>query len=488
MQQHTRNPLSGIVIPLVGIIIGIVTVTSPYVFTTISQNGISFPMDSSHLLIVLLFLFIAGAVITLSWTARQVKAVDFTGSFVFLVPIFVLLFLSGFNIRIIPQILLVYTATFIILAYRGKISEIVIAPFIWVVIIHLIFCNISLLGPTSIGPFLAYSTLLQINIKVVLVFLVLNSLKTGPDLNRFLWISIYLCIITSVVALGQVAVYFLTGINYSLAAPAINRVFSTPLGQYPRVTAFFNHPNVMGTNISPLFMIFLYCLITPGMFLRRYRNIVLFTTLLMLIPLFFSCSRGTWVAMAFGLLTIFILKRPELIFQKVVLFASAILILWITGVFDYAYQTLVTINPHSVSARYGLFSLGFLAMKSHALIGYGWANFDSFSGNFWGLAIHSFPAQVFTETGALGFITYMAMLGYIFWRVLSQLLKTRQDNNRIILEAYMVAFITLIINNLFHQVAWSNFTFLLLTLGEAITRIVKSKEETGSEIALLMRV
>jgi O-antigen ligase len=486
MQKYLGIPLAFLIVPILGIVIGMFSVLIPYLLPAISKDGILITKESWYPLAVLFVLLCMAAIPAGRWLLEKVKSIDPADPFIFFIPLFVITFLSGFHITISPHLLVLYVVFFIVFSLRGKITEIVATPFLSLVIVHLVFCNISLLNPSMSGPFPVYARLLQINIKLLLVFLVLNSLRSNQDLNRFFWLYIALSVFTCVVALGQVILFFLTGVNHSFSAPFISKVFSTPLGTFPRVTAFFSHPNLMGTDVSPLFMILLYFLITPAALVGKYRIFAFAVACFMLIPLFFSCSRGTWVAIACGMVLIFFMKRPELILHKILLLGLALVIFWLTGVIEFAYNALVSINEQSVSARYGLIALGFLAMKSNPVIGYGWDNFSSYSGNVWGLSVHNFPLQVFTETGVLGLITYFLMIGYIFWRVISQITRTGSGMNRAMLDAYLIALVTLAINNLFHQVAWSNFTFILLAMGEATVRIVKSLEERKREVIFLM--
>lgn len=485
MQKQLSFPNSGLIFLGAGIFTGVTIAILPYLLPEFSISLFSVPVEAPYLLAGLLLLIATGAVLASGRTWKRVHSIDLTNSFVFFLPIFILIFMSGFRLQLSPQILLLYIVFFAVMAIRGRITEIVITPFLYFVILHLIFCNLSLLGPSLHGPAAISTKLLTINVKILMVFLILNAIKTEVDLNRFIRLYIVLSIITSIIALSQVGLYFIVGTNYSFSAPEIKKVFASPIGLLPRVTALFSHPNLLATDISPLFIMLSFFLVTPGLLSKTARHLTVFTLGIMLIPIFFSCSRGTWVAVGFGLIVIFFVTRPDLLLKKLVLFLLALTILWLTGVIDLAYDTLVEINSASVSARLGLFSLGLLALKSNPVLGFGWGNFASYSGNTWGLSVHNVLLQVMSETGIVGFITYFAMIGYVFRRVIGQIVRTRNSKNRTVLEAYLTALVTLMINNMFHQVAWSNFSFILLTLGEAITRIVRSLEDTKTEISLL---
>jgi hypothetical protein len=54
-----------------------------------------------------------------------------------------------------------------------------------------------------------------------------------------------------------------------------------------------------------------------------------------------------------------------------------------------------------------------------------------------------------------------------------------------LLEAYLIALMTLVISNGFQQITWATFTFFLFALGEAIVRIVRASEESGRELKVL---
>jgi O-antigen ligase len=469
---------------LFGILIGALTATFPYVFVLSMERTLPFPIEISPLLLVLPLMVLFVAILVVPRVFQKARMFDCLRPYGFFAAAFALVFISGLKVELSPKLLFLFIIVFIVMSLAGKIREIVVTPFIVLIILHLVFCNISLLSPHPIGIFPTYSNLIELNSKLILIFLVLNALTSNENLRRFLRLYTLLCIFASLVALGQVLMFYATGVNYSLAVEKVNRVFITPFGAAPRVTALFSHPNLLGTAISPLFMIFLYFLSTPDVLSRKFRHLILVALGFMLIPLFFSCSRGTWVAVAMGIIAIFFMKKPHLFLQKILVLALAFLILWLTGVIGFAYETLVGINPQSVGARYDLFSMGFLAVRDYPLIGYGYDIFSKYSGNYEGLSVHSWPMQVLSETGLFGFLTYIIAVGYIFWRVFSQWRRSTFLVNRTLLEAYLVAFITLLINNLFHQVAWSNFTFIVFALGEASARIVRSNEESGIDLEL----
>ncbi|MFQ6104942.1 MAG: O-antigen ligase family protein [Candidatus Glassbacteria bacterium] len=471
-----------------GLIIGTLVTTAPFVFTNTFENWIHIPGEYAYLigfaLIVLSFLMYL-MYSAFKWLIARFKRFEFSQSYIFLILIFIHIFFAGFRLDISNLVLIIYIFTFSVLLSLRKIERIIVTPIFYFMIVHFLFCNISLLLPHSIGVTFTYSNLLKLNIKLLVVFLVLNSLMTEKELEHFFRLYIVMCIFTSLVAVIQAVIFYGTGINYSFAGPNVKRVVVSPIGIYPRVSGFFKHPTVMATDISPMFIMMLYGFLSPEYIPRRQRTIILSIMGLMLIPLFLSTARGTWVAMFFGCLAIFLLKKPNLLFHKLIALTFLFFISYVTGLLGFAYDILVSLNEASVSSRYGLFELGLEAIKEYPILGYGFNNFSSYTGNYTRLSVHSSPFQILSETGILGLITYFCLLGYIFWRILSQLRKTVLGMNRLILEAYFVALITLITNNFFQQITWATFTFLFLALGDAIARIVKASEEAGRELKLI---
>lgn len=472
---------------LFGILIGALTVAFPYAFAVFMEEALPFPVELSPLLLLPPLVILLVAIRVLPGIFQKARIYDYVHPYGFFAVVFVLIFLSGLKIELSPKILFLFVIVFILMSLLGKIREIVVPPLVVFLILHLAFCNISLLSPHPIGIAPTYGNLIELNSKLILVFLVLNALTDNESLGRFLRLYALACILSSLVAIGQILLFYATGINYSFAAEGVNRVFTTPLGGAPRITALFSHPNLLGTAVSPLFMIFLYFFFTREALSRQSRTLILMTLGFMSIPLFFSCSRGTWVAIAAGTMLMFFMKTLHLFLQKILVLALGLLILWLTGVIQFAYEVLVGINPQSVSARYSLFSLGLFALSDYPLIGYGYNLFSKYPGNYGGLSVHSWPVQVLSETGVLGFLTYIMIIGYIIWRVVFQLRRSRFLVNRVLLEAYLVAFVTLLVNNLFHQVAWSNFTLIVFALGEAFARIVRSSEDSGISLELTTR-
>ena len=115
----------------------------------------------------------------------MIRAWTFSSSYLFLIMIFVYIFLAGFRYEITTYVLVTYTLVFALLVYLKKIDTIIVTPIFYFIILHFIICNISLLGPHFIGIPLTYSSLLTLNTKLILVFLVLNALTDERELSHF---------------------------------------------------------------------------------------------------------------------------------------------------------------------------------------------------------------------------------------------------------------------------------------------------------------
>jgi len=485
MKHAVTSPFNRMFLTISGLCMAVLIVATPYIISTISIKGFYIPSKYSYLIDFVLIAFLLLLYPALKWIIRTVRTWELSMSYLFFLPVFIHIFIAGLRLNLSTYILILYIVVYPLLVYLKKIDKIIITPLFYFIIVHFVIGNISLLGPHSISLLTTYSALLTLNIKLALVFLVLNSLITGNELKLFIRLFIVMCIFTSFVALAQLGIFYLTGVNYSYVIAGARKVVYSPFGVYPRVSGIFMHPIVMATNISVMFMMLLYSLLSPQFFSKRQRNIILALLGLMLIPLFLSTARGTWVAMAFGSIPIFFMKKPHLFIHKILLLLIVVFVSYITGLLNYGYDLLVSINKYSVDARYGVFALGLLAIKSNPILGYGLFNFQNYTGNIWKYAVHSTPFQVWSETGVLGLISYECIAVYVIWRVLKQLRKTLLPKNRFVLEAYFVALVTLIINGAFQTLAWASFTFIFFALGEVVVRIVKANEELGKELDLI---
>lgn len=466
--------------------IGVLVVVTPYI---LSVRSPFIPVEYSSLVLyglLTLPVLIYAAFSGMKWYAtNHQRHFRYSVAYIVLVLILVQIFVAGFRLNLSNVFILFFVLTYSVLLIMRRIDTVVVTPIFYLILIHFIICNVSLLMPHSIGMFATLSALLKLNTKLIIVFLVLNALTTEHTLNSFLRVFVLLCIFASLVALAQAVVFYLTGINYSFAEPDVKKVVTSPFGVYPRVSGFFKHPSVMATDLAPMFMMLLYGLISPEHLSRRPRMYLLAIVGLMTIPMFLSTARGAWVAIAFGCIAIVFLKKPHLYIHKIVGMSLLALISYITGLFTFAYDFLVSLNKASVSARYGLFDLGMKAIEENPIIGYGLYNFEDYSGNYWRLAVHSSPFQILSEVGILGLVSYYAVIAYVVWRVFDQLRSTRLGRNKLLLEAYFIGLFTLMVNNVFQQITWATYTFLFIGLGEAIVRIVRESEKNGRELEYL---
>jgi O-antigen ligase len=483
--SHHTNPFRVI---FLGVIIGAIVSCTPLILSEFSTNISFLPIQYSPLVAIILtvFLFILFSLYRiLSRLYVSFKEREFSVAYFFLVPSFLHIFFAGFNLDVTNYILISYLLTLIVLLFLRKINTIIITPLLYFIIVHFVICNMTLLLPHGTGMVMAFNSLLMLNIKFILVLMILNALATEKELDNWFKLYIIMCIFVSLIAIGQCVIFYITGINYSLAPPEIIRVVSTPIGSYPRVGALFQHPSVMATDIAPMFMMLIYGFMSPEYLNRSKRMILLVPLGLMAITLFLSTTRGVWVAIFFGMVGIFFMKKPNLLPHKLAIITLLFVLSYVTGMLDFVYGLLVELNESSVSAREELFTLGLVAIQEHPVTGYGLYNFVGYTGNFWNLSVHSSPFQIWSETGILGLVSYYSIVAYLIWRTVRQLRRTTLGGNRLILEAYLIALITLMISNGFQQITWATFTFFFFALGECIARIVKASEESGREMRLM---
>lgn len=208
-----------------------------------------------------------------------------------------------------------------------------------------------------------------------------------------------------------------------------------------RALAFFLHPNFYALFVTPL-LAFLVPVIseqwtvdreemkTSSVFALFTRHCALYTVagwLLGLVGLVLSLSRGGWLALA-SAVGIFLLVVANRKLLKAALVTVIVIVIVVSAVPNFRYRVLLPFKGEKSSvARFSLWRTGWKMVEDSPVLGKGLLGFS----NNWyayntdpGLEHYPAPHNIFLnfwiDTGLLGMLSFLGLLGYAIWRGVSR--------------------------------------------------------------------
>lgn len=205
-----------------------------------------------------------------------------------------------------------------------------------------------------------------------------------------------------------------------------------------RALAFFLHPNFYALFVTPLLAFLMPVLSTEYLVLRKVaaeqerkfpklitKHLALSTVLWLLgvVGLFLSLSRGGWLGLA-AAVVVFVLVAGN---RKVLVGAGAAFLIMIAVVFavpNFRYRVLLPFQGEKSSvARFSLWNTGWEMVKDSPVLGKGLlgfsTNWDAYNTDP-NLQRYPAPHNIFlnfwVDTGLLGLVSFVGMLGLLIWR------------------------------------------------------------------------
>lgn len=296
---------------------------------------------------------------------------------------------------------------------------------------------------------------------VIVYFMVVNHLKTEKQVIRFVWALLITCTIVSIIGISQI-----------------------PLGG--RVSAPFEgasgEPNTLGG-----YLIFIIS-ITTGLLLtsRSLRDKVVFLGLILLffIPLLYTQSRSSYIALIPAMISFLFLSEKKIIILSSIFFATLIFIFFTPDVakkrIDYTFtqgqkrSDVVEIGgirlDTSTSDRIRSWYTASRDWMKEPLLGYGVTGYRFVDAQY---------IRVLVETGIIGFLAFMMLIGTIYKMAYKNFLSSRTEFNRGLTMGFLAGFTGL----LFHALGAN--TFIIVRIMEPFWfvtgMVILSNQMEGNE-------
>lgn len=322
-------------------------------------------------------------------------------------------------------------------------------------------------------------------VKGVLIFLlVLHALESWGDVRFFVAVLLVVSAASALVAIGQVALYLLTGTLWvgAVDAKTLNLLIQEggPLGLWLRPPAFFGITQALANTLAVAAAFTVPLLIARRPWTARARLGV--GLVLMGIALAATASRGA--ALGFGIAAVFavILLRPRWLAPLACVAALSALVAAHTPVRHAIERQIAAptqIGNLAGRVEYAQESLA-ASFDRHPIIGAGLNKSYRYNANPYNYPAHNAFLLAFAENGILGLLVYTGLFVYVAIRLTRAVRRARDAEVHTTLVGLACAFIALLVHFQADPFYHLPLTWVLLALAEGAV-ICSAREETWRE-------
>ncbi len=318
-----------------------------------------------------------------------------------------------------------------------------------------------------------------IGFKFLLFFLIVDWLRRRAIVFTAARLLIWTGVFSAVVALMQFVAFIGWGVVWTFGAPDGNPqsiLKPTPFGMMVRAIAFF--PNPAGLNDYLLFTLAVAAFAMTAAATRTARWGYLAAAVLMAAGIVVTWSAAALLGLGIMAVLFGYIYRPALAIHY-----SGVLVLggigaYLAGVGEVVAALLEGFGGGVTgSVRMDLLQLGIASLQRDPLIGLGIQNFGSFSGNFFptGPYVFKYPVhnafmQMATELGILGGLTFLGLVGFLTFRLLSVLNRCEREETWIF-KGFLLGWSAIVLHMMTEPMAYEGTLWLIFGLieGAALT-------------------
>lgn len=368
---------------------------------------------------------------------------------------------------------LTLAAAYALIFFRGAIGErceVVWSP---VYLFILAFTAATILSMIPLGDIVGWILLASRRFVHIAFFLLLvNSIRTTPQLSRCLTFLVVAGVASAVIGIAQALLFFWKGL---VLLPQTMILWDTPWGRMPRATGLFGHPNQFGGALGGVGVLMAFLgTCGAGIYGTSKRVVILGGSLLIFAAVFFSASRGSWVAITATLFLIPIIQKPSRTFRYLLGVTTGVVVAYLTGVSHALWEKVVRLNPASVDLRYYIAEVAWEAMREQPLLGVGIDNLAAYNNPF-RLSAHNLFLQVGSEFGAAMMIVFLLLLMSFVSRGVAAVGTAPSREAALLLQGLLLSFGAILIHAQTDVFVYSKFFWLQLALLECAILICSRK-------------
>lgn len=315
---------------------------------------------------------------------------------------------------------------------------------------------------------------------IVLVFLMLNYIRTKESLLKTIHVVFIAGSLASLAAIAQWGIWYTTGTVLTLAPKKFNIFAVTPLGVFFRASAFFSASNVMGGYLSSSVVLMFYFAVSRT-FSSKMRVFYSLGSVLSAVAIILAFSRSSLLGIAFACVIFPYFKKPSLwLHYTLVLFLVASLIL-ATGLLSPAYEFFSSFNPGAAGARIILMQQAIRIFLDRPLTGCGIYAFQAYPGDIVkseNKEVHNAILHVLSECGLAAGVLYFFIFLLMFIRLIRSVMTAEQAREKVILKGLTFAFMVLFVEMQFDIFTFYPNTWMYVALFESAILILGRRGAT----------
>lgn len=322
-------------------------------------------------------------------------------------------------------------------------------PFYFFLLALLMTVLLSYLNATRIG--LVFHSLLWFSKRFVVVILLINLLRREGSLEWLLKVFLWLTILAGLFALIQEAVFLSTGqmlVIGGLTEGTSNEILQpTSTGAFFRVTGFNNTPQYFGLNLVGALVLILYLILTPELRIIRSRIVLYVAFLILGIALWLTFNRGMYASLVLAAVVTLYVCRPRLTIHitagllLIPLAAATIYIVKPVVIYEAVDYLQAELSMKDLLARKEFLRRSLVGTSErHPIIGGGplYGHFYTLSAKQW--PAHNVTAEIAADYGFLGLLVYCLILLWLFGRLVSAVLVTKDKHRLRLAKAVLLSF------------------------------------------------
>lgn len=355
-------------------------------------------------------------------------------------------------------IFLLWTA----IIFNNREYKVVVTP-VALMILGLLF--LAFLSSINEWLTLFIVALFALTMKFIVYFNLTQSIRKKEVIQAAVKIFIGVAIFSSVVAIVQVALYLLTGLELTFVDKEEILFKPTPFGMILRATAF----SPKAAHLSGYLLLSLPMMLFWASFpdtSRRTRLLLGFGAFLTSVAIILTITVGAWVTLGLILLLFPYFRWTSRSVHITLAVVSLLLILYSSGLVEWGYGHLKTSGTlKGGGQRVYLITLAIEKLERDPIVGEGLRNFGRFTKNYRQYPVHNAYFQAAVELGIMGGIIFCSIIGWLFVRLLLSIFTIRAVKEKLMLKMFLLGLIGMIVAGMSeptfdHPNTWIYFGFV----------------------------
>ncbi len=391
------------------------------------------------------------------------------------------IFLSVFALPYLPEIASLIFMLFIIIAFlyeqnfKKDYKEIVLTkhPIDIPIVLYVLIIIISTI--TSLNPIGSFRDLSLHLVSIGFAFVVINSIKNKKDLNKVLVVMVITATLTSI--WGLIQYKFGVGMEEGWVDKANNPDLMA------RVFSVFGNPNIFAEYLIMIIPISLALFWNTRYFFKKV--LFLLFTVLLIIALLLTYSRGGWVGLVFGVFIFILLMEKRLLFLIIPLGILSINLL--PPPILKRLESIASLTDSSNFSRINIWKVALDIIHENwmAGVGFGYIPFKQVFDTKTMMGVlhsHNTYLEVLAEMGIGGFIVFLLLIVSIYKWGIKEFSKQEDRYVKTMLAGVLASISALLIHGLADNILympriiitfWTMVSFVLV-----LVRISNGNNET----------